>query len=113
LFDLDANPHIIEQVLSRDLFLHQRIVRHPGLRVPGCSDNFELLLRVIIAQQISVSGATTTMGRLVDRIGATAVRTLAPARLKLLLLLVPPLVLKRAMTILRLAYIVRLGGLFG
>jgi hypothetical protein len=53
------------------------------------------------------------MGRLVDRIGATPVRTLAPARLKLLLLLVPPLVPKRAMTILRLAYIVLLGGLFG
>ena len=55
LFDLDANPHIIEAVLSRDLFLHQLIVRHPGLRVPGCWDNFELLLRVVIGQQISVS----------------------------------------------------------
>jgi hypothetical protein len=35
LFDLDANPHIIEAVLSRDPFLRQLIVRHPGLRVPG------------------------------------------------------------------------------
>jgi AraC family transcriptional regulator of adaptative response / DNA-3-methyladenine glycosylase II len=68
LFDLDANPLVIEAALSRDLFLRQLIARHSVLRVPGCWDNFELLLRVILGQQVSVAGATTTIRRLVDRV---------------------------------------------
>ena len=106
LFDLDTNPHIIEAVLSRDLFLHQLIVRHPGLRVPGCWDNFELLLRVIIGQQISVAGATTTMRRLVDRVGVTPENIAASSPEAIAAIGMP---LKRAMTILRLAYMVRSG----
>jgi AraC family transcriptional regulator, regulatory protein of adaptative response / DNA-3-methyladenine glycosylase II len=105
LFDLDANPHIIEAVLSRDLFLHQLIVRYPGLRVPGCWDNFELLLRVVIGQQISVAGATTTMRRLVDRVGVTP-ENIAASSPEAAAIGMP---LKRAMTILRLAYMVRSG----
>jgi AraC family transcriptional regulator, regulatory protein of adaptative response / DNA-3-methyladenine glycosylase II len=108
LFDLDANPHIIEAGLSRDLFLHQLIVRHPGLRVPGCWDNFELLLRVIIGQQISVPGATTTMRRLVDRIGVTPENIAASSPEAIAAIGMP---LKRATTILRLAYMVRSGVL--
>jgi AraC family transcriptional regulator, regulatory protein of adaptative response / DNA-3-methyladenine glycosylase II len=65
------DQHIIEAVLLRDFFLHHLIVRYPGLRMPGCWDKFELLLRVIIGQQISVAGATTTMRRLANRIGVT------------------------------------------
>ncbi|MGA9153556.1 MAG: AlkA N-terminal domain-containing protein [Candidatus Nitrosopolaris sp.] len=106
LFDLDANPHIIEAVLSRDLFLHQLIVRHPGLRVPGCWDNFELLLRVVIGQQISVAGATTTMRHLVDRVGVTPENIAASSSEAIAAIGMP---LKRAMTILRLAYMVRSG----
>ena len=101
MFDLDANPHIIEAVLSRDLFLHQLIVRHPGLRVPGCWDNFELLLRVIIGQQISVAGATTTMRRLVNRIDVTPEKMAAISIEAIAAIGMP---LKRATAILRLAY---------
>jgi AraC family transcriptional regulator, regulatory protein of adaptative response / DNA-3-methyladenine glycosylase II len=101
LFDLDANPHIIEGVLSRDFFLHQLIVRHPGVRVPGCWDNFELLLRVIIGQQISVAGATTTMRRLVNRIGVTPEKMAAISIEAIAAIGMP---LKRATAILRLAY---------
>ncbi|MGA9152661.1 MAG: AlkA N-terminal domain-containing protein [Candidatus Nitrosopolaris sp.] len=108
LFDLDANPYIIEAVLSRDFFLHQLIVRHPGLRVPGCWDNFELLLRVIIGQQISVAGATTTMRRLVNRIGVTPVNIAASSAEAIAAI---GMALKRATTILRLAYMVRSGVL--
>ena len=108
LFDLDANPRIIESLLSRDLFLHQLIVRHPGLRVPGCWDNFELLLRVIIGQQISIAGATTIMRRLVYRIGVTPESIAASSPEAIAAIGMP---LKRATTILRLAYMVRSGVL--
>ena len=108
LFDLDTNPHIIEAVLSRDLFLRQLIVRQPGLRVPGCWDNFELLLRVIIGQQVSVAGATTTMRRLVDRIGVTPADIAASSPEAIAAIGMP---LKRATTILRLGDMVKSGVL--
>lgn len=71
LFDLDANPLAIAEVLSSDPHLGPLIKRYPGVRVPGAWDNFELLIRVIVGQQISVAGATTIMSRIVDRIGST------------------------------------------
>ena len=71
LFDLDANPQVIEATLGHDPLLDQIIAAYPGLRVPGCWDNFEMLLRVIIGQQVSVAGATTIMRRLADTIGLT------------------------------------------
>jgi AraC family transcriptional regulator of adaptative response / DNA-3-methyladenine glycosylase II len=42
---------------------------HPGLRVPGAFDGWELALRAILGQQIAVSAATTLAGRLVARLG--------------------------------------------
>ncbi len=71
LFDLDANPCAIERALADDPFIADLVRQYPGTRVPGCWDKFELLLRVIVGQQISVAGATTIMRRLVDRIGVT------------------------------------------
>lgn len=71
LFDLDANPGFIADNFSHDSLLGPLIKRYPGLRVPGCWDNFEMLLRVIVGQQVSVAGATTIMHRLTERIGAT------------------------------------------
>ncbi len=80
LFDLDANPCAIEAALSEDPLLAVLFQKYPGLRVPGAWDGFELLLRVIIGQQISVAGATTLMRRLVERIGVTpeAIRAATP-----------------------------------
>ena len=74
--------------------------------MPGCWDNFELLLRVVIGQQISVAGATTIMRRLVDRVGVTPENIAASSPEAIAAIGMP---LKRAMTILRLAYMVRSG----
>ena len=43
--------------------------RCPGLRVPGAFDGFELAVRAILGQRISVRAATTLAGRLADRFG--------------------------------------------
>lgn len=60
LFDLDADVDAIQRHLSRDSLLKPR----PGLRVPGCWDPFELAVRAVVGQQISVKGASTFMGRI-------------------------------------------------
>lgn len=68
-FDLDANPAIIEAHLRNDALLSDRIAAMPGLRVPGAFDAFELAVRAVLGQQVSVAGATTLSGRLVHRFG--------------------------------------------
>ncbi|HJP81488.1 MAG TPA: Ada metal-binding domain-containing protein [Candidatus Saccharimonadales bacterium] len=71
LFDLDANPTAIADVLHTHPKIGLLIKKYPGIRVPGCWEPFEMLLRVIIGQQVSVAGATTIMKRLIERIGIT------------------------------------------
>lgn len=71
LFDLDASPTAIADTLSRDASLAPLLKKYPGLRVPGSWNNFEMLLRVVVGQQISVAGATAIMRRLAERIGMT------------------------------------------
>lgn len=71
-FDLDANPHIIEAHLRNDALLGPHIAAMPGLRVPGAFDAFELAVRAVLGQQVSVAGATTLSGRLVQRFGDAA-----------------------------------------
>jgi AraC family transcriptional regulator, regulatory protein of adaptative response / DNA-3-methyladenine glycosylase II len=68
-FDLDADPATIDGALSRDPTLAPLIARTPGIRVPGTFDGFELLVRAIFGQQVSVAGARTSLGRLVERSG--------------------------------------------
>ena len=68
-FDLDANPAVIQAHLMQDPLLAARITQMPGLRVPGAFDPFELALRAVLGQQVSVAGATTLSGRLVARFG--------------------------------------------
>ncbi|ATB28540.1 DNA-3-methyladenine glycosylase 2 [Melittangium boletus] len=69
LFDLDAQPAVIEECLARDELLAQRVQATPGLRVPGAFDPFEMTVRAILGQQVSVRAATTLSGRLVARFG--------------------------------------------
>lgn len=76
-FDLDANPAIIEEHLSVDPLLAAQIKRTPGLRVPGTFSHFELAIRAVLGQQISVAGATTLSARLVQQFG-TAINTPYP-----------------------------------
>ncbi len=65
LFDLDADPVAIYDALESDQVIGQLVRREPGLRVPGAVDGFELVVRAIIGQQVSVQGARTVAGRLV------------------------------------------------
>lgn len=74
LFDLSARPDVIAAHLSRDALLADSLERLPGLRVPGAFDGFELAVRAILGQQITVKAATTIAGRYVAALGE-AVRT--------------------------------------
>ncbi len=68
-FDLEANPTVIQSHLQADALLAQQMARTPGLRVPGAFDIFELAIRAVLGQQVSVAGATTVSGRLVRAFG--------------------------------------------
>jgi AraC family transcriptional regulator of adaptative response / DNA-3-methyladenine glycosylase II len=69
MFDLGADPAEIAAHLTGDPLLTNRIEAMPGVRVPGCWDGFELALRAILGQQISVTAASTLAGRLVQTFG--------------------------------------------
>ncbi len=69
LFDLDARPDAIAGALARDPALAPLVRACPGRRVPGAIDGFEALCRAILGQQVSVRGARTLAGRLVERFG--------------------------------------------
>ena len=69
LFDLTARPDIIAAQLERDQRLAALVTRNPGLRVPGAFDGFELAVRAILGQQVTVKGATTLAGRFAAAFG--------------------------------------------
>jgi AraC family transcriptional regulator of adaptative response / DNA-3-methyladenine glycosylase II len=69
LFDLDARPDVIARHLSEDKLLSDSLARRPGLRVPGAFDSFELAVRAVLGQQVSVRGASTLAGRWARRFG--------------------------------------------
>jgi AraC family transcriptional regulator of adaptative response / DNA-3-methyladenine glycosylase II len=69
LFDLDADIVAIDEHLSLDPSMAARVARRPGVRVPGTWDAFELAVRAVLGQQISVAAATTLAGRLASRHG--------------------------------------------
>ena len=65
-FDLDADPAQIDPVLAR-----LPVPPRPGLRLPGCFDGFELALRVVLGQQVTVKAARTLVQRVVQQYGRT------------------------------------------
>ena len=69
LFDLDAQPQAIGAHFSDDPLIGPLVQQHPGLRIPGAFDGFELAIRAILGQQVSVKGASTIAGRLVEAYG--------------------------------------------
>ncbi len=69
LLDLDARPDAIAEVLRRDDHLRPLVDARPGLRLPGAFDPFEVLIRAILGQQVSVRAATTLAGRVAGRYG--------------------------------------------
>lgn len=77
IFDLDAPVRDIRAVLGKDPVLKRHLKHYPGVRVPGAWNGFELAIRAILGQQISVKAATTLSGRIVERYG-TALRKDTP-----------------------------------
>ncbi|MFZ5638237.1 MAG: AlkA N-terminal domain-containing protein [Pseudomonadota bacterium] len=69
MFDLDADLRAVHAVFAEDPVLRRAIALQPGLRVPCGWDGFELAVRAVLGQQISVAGATTFARRLVDAWG--------------------------------------------
>jgi AraC family transcriptional regulator, regulatory protein of adaptative response / DNA-3-methyladenine glycosylase II len=69
LFDLDADPEAVADVLGADPLLAPLVRLRPGLRVPGQVDGFELAVRAVLGQQVTVKGARTLAERLVRKLG--------------------------------------------
>jgi AraC family transcriptional regulator, regulatory protein of adaptative response / DNA-3-methyladenine glycosylase II len=69
MFDLGADPAVIGAVLLQDRVLAPLVAARPGLRVPGAWDAFELGVRAIAGQQITVGAATKLTGRIVQQFG--------------------------------------------
>ncbi|MET0215865.1 MAG: 3-methyladenine DNA glycosylase 2, partial [Vicinamibacterales bacterium] len=61
---LGADPTVIREHLIDDPLLRVPFTRHPGVRTPGAWDGFELAVRAILGQQVSVRAATTLAGRI-------------------------------------------------
>ncbi len=70
LFDLSTDAAVIAEHLGRDALLAPLVRRHPALRVPGAWDGFELAVRAILGQQVTVAGASTLAGRIAQQFGA-------------------------------------------
>ena len=70
LLDLRAHPSAIDEVLSADPVLAPSVRARPGLRVPGAVSGFEIAVRALLGQQVSVAAARTIAGRLCERFGA-------------------------------------------
>jgi AraC family transcriptional regulator of adaptative response / DNA-3-methyladenine glycosylase II len=69
MFDLSAEPAAIESALSCDGQLAPLVAARPGLRVPGAWDPFEIAVRAVLGQQITVKAATLLGGRIVAALG--------------------------------------------
>ena len=68
-FDLSADPKAIASHLSEDETLARLVAVRPGLRVPGSWDGFELAVRAVLGQQVTVKAAVRLAGLLVETCG--------------------------------------------
>ena len=69
VFDLGADPHAVRTTLAKDALLKPLVTRNPGLRIPGAWDAFELGVRAILGQQVSVAAATRLAARIAQAHG--------------------------------------------
>lgn len=69
MFDLKADPEVIQRGLSRDPALALMLAARPGLRVAGAWDAFEVAVRAILGQQVTVAAGVTLVSRLVAQLG--------------------------------------------
>ena len=70
LLDLDADPEAVDATLGGAPSLAASVGTHPGRRVPGAVDGWELAARAVVGQQVSVAGARAVLGRIVAAHGA-------------------------------------------
>lgn len=83
LFDLDADPEAVDTVLMSDPALAPAVHKEPGVRVPRAVDGFEIAVRAVVGQQISVVAARRVLHKLVHatvygRAGALAADVAGP-----------------------------------
>jgi AraC family transcriptional regulator of adaptative response / DNA-3-methyladenine glycosylase II len=69
MFDLDADPQAIRAAVSQSARLKPLLRKRPGLRVPSGWDGFEIAVRAVIGQQVSVAAARTVTARIAHRFG--------------------------------------------
>lgn len=69
VFDLRADSESIEKFFKRDAVLKPLVKKYQGMRVPGCWDGFEVSVRAILGQQVTVAAATTLAGRVAEKFG--------------------------------------------
>jgi AraC family transcriptional regulator of adaptative response / DNA-3-methyladenine glycosylase II len=70
LFDLDADPIAVDATLGADPALSAAVAAEPGVRVPRSVDGFEMAVRAVVGQQVSVAGARTTLTRMLRAAGS-------------------------------------------
>ena len=120
LFDLTARPDVIAKHLGRDPRLAAAVKSNPGMRVPGGFHGFELGLRAILGQQVTVKAATTVAGRCVEAFGDVvqtpfdALRRLSPTPARMALATVDDIarhgiIAARARSIIALAHALESG----
>lgn len=69
MFDLDAQPQVINPQLASDPLMARLVAARPGLRLPGTWDGLELAIRAVLGQQITVVAAIRLAGKLVAQYG--------------------------------------------
>jgi AraC family transcriptional regulator of adaptative response / DNA-3-methyladenine glycosylase II len=84
LFGLDQDPRAVADGLGADPVLGPLVAARPGLRVPGAASGFEVAVRAILGQQISVAAARVLAGRITERLGEPAGATGDDALVRLL-----------------------------
>ena len=69
LLDLDADPEAVDAALAEDALLRPLVGSTPGMRVPGAVDGFEIAVRAILGQQVSVAAARSVAAGLTAGLG--------------------------------------------
>ena len=69
LLDLDGDPLAVSAALGADALIGPLVAKRPGLRTPGHGDGFEIAVRAIVGQQVSVAGARTVLARQSEALG--------------------------------------------
>jgi AraC family transcriptional regulator of adaptative response / DNA-3-methyladenine glycosylase II len=69
VFDLRADSEKIESFFARDKILGPIVKKNSGLRVPGSWNGFEVAVRAVLGQQVTVKAATTLVGRIANSYG--------------------------------------------